>query len=56
MTNEIGRESVPEPPNALGFHGIEFIEFATSDIQAAGAGRRALPVPNMERLRPSAEG
>ena len=36
MTNEMGRESVPEPLNPLGFDGIEFIEFATSRPQALG--------------------
>jgi 4-hydroxyphenylpyruvate dioxygenase len=36
MTNEMGRESVPEPLNPLGFDGIEYIEFATSRPQALG--------------------
>jgi 4-hydroxyphenylpyruvate dioxygenase len=36
MTNTLDRESVPEPRNALGIDGIEFIEFATSKPQALG--------------------
>jgi 4-hydroxyphenylpyruvate dioxygenase len=30
------REAVPEMPNRLGIHGIEFIEYATSRPQALG--------------------
>lgn len=51
MTNEMGRESVPEPPNLLGF-----TRSATRAAPRPACARRALPVPNMERLRPSAEG
>jgi 4-hydroxyphenylpyruvate dioxygenase len=36
MTNGMDREAVPEPQNALGFDGIEYIEFATSKPQALG--------------------
>jgi 4-hydroxyphenylpyruvate dioxygenase len=36
MTNALEREAVPEPLNALGIDGIEFIEFATSKPQALG--------------------
>ena len=30
-------ESIPDPSNPLGMHGIEFIEYATSQPQALGA-------------------
>jgi 4-hydroxyphenylpyruvate dioxygenase len=36
MTKTLDREAVPEPLNALGIDGIEFIEFATSKPQALG--------------------
>ena len=36
MTNALDREAVPESKNPLGFDGIEFIEFATSQPQALG--------------------
>jgi 4-hydroxyphenylpyruvate dioxygenase len=36
MTNAADREAVPEPANAIGMDGIEFIEFATSRPQALG--------------------
>jgi 4-hydroxyphenylpyruvate dioxygenase len=36
MTSTPGREAFPEPPNPLGFDGIEFVEFATSKPQALG--------------------
>ena len=36
MTNALDREAVPESQNPLGFDGIEFIEFATSQPQALG--------------------
>jgi 4-hydroxyphenylpyruvate dioxygenase len=51
MTNEMGRESVPEPPNPLGFDGIEYIEFATSKPQALGGVLEAMGFRPIARHR-----
>ena len=51
MTNALDREAVPESKNPLGFDGIEFIEFATSQPQALGGVLEAMGFRPIARHR-----